>query len=128
MGMKLTLETMAGILRGKGYKVEPEHQFHPARKYRFDLAIMWRERADSGVWPVRLGIEVEGGIFARRGAKACPLCGHVEAGAHGRGKGIKRDIEKGRLAVMSGWRVLRFLPEEIANGKALTMIEEYLGR
>lgn len=61
-----------------------EFQFHVKRRWRFDLA--WPER--------KLGVEVHGGTWMR--------------GGHNRGKGMARDAEKARAAVLHGWRVLPF--------------------
>ncbi len=83
---------------------EPVREFpfaHP-RKYRADFA-----------WPdARLLVEVEGGVY--RGGK------------HGTVTGIKGDIEKGNVAVLLGWRVLRFHGDQIRDGSALSAIEEAL--
>ena len=66
-----------------------EHRFHPVRRWRFDFA--WPEK--------RLAVEVEGGVFVQ--------------GRHARGAGIRADIEKYNAAVLMGWRVLRYLPEQL---------------
>lgn len=99
---------------------EPERNvaFVPGRKFTVDFA-----------WPdLRIAIEVEGGIFALKGAKRCPVCGLVEAGAHGRGWGIVRDIEKGNLAVLLGWRLFRVTARMIESGEALALIERALAQ
>lgn len=66
-----------------------EHRFHPTRGWRFDFA--WADFA--------VALEIDGGVWTR--------------GAHGRGSGIVRDIEKYNAAVVSGWRVLRCQPREL---------------
>lgn len=68
-----------------------EYRFLDSRKYRFDFAWI----------PERVALEVEGGVWTR--------------GAHGRGSGIIRDIEKYNLATCNGWRVLRVTPEELCT-------------
>lgn len=81
-------------------KPEREYRFHPARRFRFDVA-----------WPDRmLAVEVDGGNWVN--------------GAHNRGSGRKRDNEKQNLAVLGGWRVLRFTGTEVKTGEALAAIEE----
>jgi very-short-patch-repair endonuclease len=82
----------------------PEHQyaFDPSRKWRFDAA-----------WPVfRLAVEIDGGTFI--------------AGRHSRGAGYERDAEKLNAAVLAGWRVLRFTPHMIEDGRALATLERAL--
>jgi len=71
-----------------------EHRFHPVRKWRFDFA-----------WPDRkVALEVEGGVFVQ--------------GRHSRGAGIRADIEKYNTATLLGWRVLRYLPEQLQAATA----------
>jgi hypothetical protein len=88
----------------KEHGVPPPHREFafaaPERKFRFDFA-----------WPVlKVALEVEGGVWSR--------------GAHGRGSGIVRDIEKYNLAVSMGWRVLRCTPD----GLCLTETAELVKR
>ena len=83
-----------------------EHQFALSigRKWRFDFA-----------WPDhKLALEVEGGIWTR--------------GAHGRGTGIKRDIEKYNTAALLGWMVLRVTPENLCMLETVRMIKQMLTR
>jgi very-short-patch-repair endonuclease len=82
---------------------EQEYRFDPSRKYRLDLAFPKQ----------KVGIEIEGAIFA--------------AGAHSRPLGILRDMEKGNLLVLSGWRVLRYTPAEVNEGKAIEGLKQLLG-
>lgn len=83
-----------------------EHRFHSTRKWRFDWAFLDQ----------RLAIEVEGAAFKAGG------------GRHTRGAGFRKDTEKYAEALILGWRVLRVLPEQIANGQALTWCERILRR
>lgn len=63
---------------------ERQHPYIPGRRFRADFA-----------WPAaRLLAEVQGGVFSRQ--------------AHGSITGILADIERGNLAAINGWRVLRF--------------------
>ena len=71
---------------------ELEHRFHSVRRFRFDFA-----------YPgYKLAIEVEGAIFKQGG------------GRHNRGAGMKTDMVKYNLANEMGWRVLRYMPQQIA--------------
>lgn len=80
-----------------------EYRFMDSRKYRFDFAWI----------PERVALEVEGGIWTR--------------GAHGRGSGIMRDIEKYNLATCNGWRVLRVAPQDLCTQETVELIAATLG-
>ncbi|MFA7296293.1 MAG: DUF559 domain-containing protein [Dehalococcoidia bacterium] len=68
-----------------------EYQYVPGRKFRADFA-----------WPrQRLIVEINGGVFGGR--------------AHGSVQGILMDMERGNLATLHGWRVLRFLPKDVTD-------------
>lgn len=70
------------------------------RRWRFDYA-----------WPnAKLALEVEGGVFV--------------AGRHSRGVGMLADMEKYNAATLAGWRVFRVTPKQVADGSALTLIEQ----
>ncbi len=75
----------------KGWQTEA--RFHPTRRWRFDFA---HHR-------LRVGIEIEGGIFARGKS------------GHTTGAGYKKDMEKYNEAAMLGWQVLRYMPEQRAE-------------
>ncbi len=76
-----------------------EHQFHPRRKWRFDLA-----------WPaLRLAVEIDGGAFAT--PKSGP-------GRHNRGMGMTRDNQKLNRAQIMGWTVLRYTSPQIRSAEA----------
>lgn len=78
-------------------EAEREYRFHPERKWRFDLA-----------WPgLMLAAEVDGGAWV--------------GGRHATGRGIEADSEKVSTAVAMGWRVLRFTPRMIDDGRALSL-------
>jgi very-short-patch-repair endonuclease len=78
----------------------PEFQFHPTRKWRFDLA--WPEQ--------KIAVEVEGGAFT--------------GGRHTRGDGFTKDCEKHNAAALMGWLLLRVTPAHIRDGQAIDWIEE----
>lgn len=64
--------------------VQPQFAYVPGRRFRADFA-----------WPeYRLLVEVQGGIYTGQ--------------AHGSISGVLADIERGNLATLGGWRVLRF--------------------
>ncbi len=77
-----------------------EYQFAAPRRWRFDFAA-----------PVlKLGVEVEGGIWSR--------------GRHVRGGGFEKDAEKYNNAAILGWRVLRFTERMIKTGQAAKILEK----
>ena len=81
-----------------------EYRFHPVRKWRFDMA-----------WPAyHVALEVEGGTWT--------------GGAHGRGSGIARDIEKYNAAACLGWWVLRVTPNDLCMLKTVKMLNYILKR
>lgn len=73
----------------------------PVGEYQFALTgADPRKFALDYAWPaVKLAVEVEGGVWVK--------------GAHGRGSGIMRDMEKQNCAVLEGWRVLRYTPSQL---------------
>lgn len=81
-----------------------EFKFHPTRKWRIDLA--WPEE--------KLAVEIEGGVWSK--------------GRHIRPKGFLGDLEKYNTLTILGWSLLRFTPQQVRTGEALTLIEEWFGR
>lgn len=76
-----------------------EVRFHSVRMWRFDYA-----------WPdLRVALEIEGGIWT--------------GGAHGRGTGIARDIEKYNYAGAMGWVVLRCTPSSLIKGETIGFVK-----
>jgi very-short-patch-repair endonuclease len=80
-----------------------EHRFHPVRRWRFDLAFPER----------MIAAEIDGGAFI--------------GGRHTRGAGFKNDCEKLNNAALLGWRIFRFLPEQIKNGEVYDVLSIALG-
>lgn len=77
-----------------------EFPFYVGRKFRFDFA--WLDE--------RIAVEIEGGTRAN--------------GRHNRHDGFERDCEKYNLAVLDGWRVLRFTGEMVRDGRAINFVKE----
>jgi len=90
-----------------------EHKFHPQRKWRFDAAIP----------SIMVAIELEGGTWARKGAKKCRVCGQTPQGRHTTGTGYGSDIEKYNTAALMGWFVLRFTSDMVRDGRMLATLE-----
>ena len=95
-------DLLAFQLRAVGIPFTREFPFAPPRKWRADFVIAHK-----------LLVEIDGGAFS--------------GGRHTTGDGFRRDIEKSNAAVMAGWRVLHFLPEQVVDGSALSTIERALG-
>ena len=77
-----------------------EYPFHHERKWRFDFS-----------WPQqRIALEVEGGVWV--------------GGAHNRGVGFVKDIEKYNQAAVLGWRVLRCVPSDLCTVATANLIKE----
>lgn len=66
-----------------GPELEPEHRFHPTRRWRFDFAHIG----------ARVAIELEGGIH--------------QQGRHNRAAGFVSDARKYNAAAVAGWTVFR---------------------
>ena len=83
---------------------EPEFQFEPARRWRFDWSC----------YRLKLAIEVEG--VTRFGKH---LGGHQSA------KGYAENCDKYNRAVEVGWTMLRYTPEQI-KAKPVQIVEQIL--
>lgn len=81
-------------------KPEAEVLFSNERRFRLDFA--WRD--------LKLGIEVQGGIW-------------MAAGAHSRPLNIQRDHTKNNLAVSLGWRILLFEPKKLLLTESMKIIK-----
>lgn len=77
---------------------EPEHKFHPTRKWRLDWA--WLER--------KIALEIDGGAWSR--------------GRHTRGKGFIADQTKRNEAQLLGWMVLHCTPQDVKTGKVFELL------
>ena len=83
---------------------EPQREYPliPGRRFRADFA--WPEH--------KLAVEIEGGTWVN--------------GRHVRGTGYMNDCRKYNLAVLHGWRVLRFTSEMVRDGEALDITEQVM--
>ena len=79
-----------------------EYKFLPDRRFRFDFADP----------KLKVAIEVEGGIY------------HI--GGHSSITGLIRDMEKNNLAVLNGWKVLRFNNHMVEDGIAIDFIRRVI--
>lgn len=103
-------EDMALQIRAAGLPVpEREAMVIPGRRFRADFT--WRDQA--------VVLEVEGGIFSQRNKGG--TSGHSSAA------GILRDIRKGNLYTLHGWRLIRAAAPHVRNGEALGWVADALG-
>ena len=101
-------ELLLGVqLEQAGIAFQREVRFHPTRRWRFDFA--WVQPGGG-----LIAVEIDGGSWI--------------AGRHSRGKGFEADLEKLNTAVLRGWRVLRFTPAMVEDGRALAVIRAALER
>lgn len=78
-----------------------EFTFAPPRRFRFDFA--WPEQ--------KLAVEIQGGQW--------------NLGRHNRGGGSAKDNEKGNLAILHGWRVLKYATDDIKK-RPIQVVEEVI--
>ena len=94
-----------------------EYEFAKAegRKFRWDFS--W-ELESSPYWcmdcgrDTKLALEIQGGVWSR--------------GAHGRGTGIVRDMEKFSLGAALGWRLLLVQPKDLCTPATMDLIRRAL--
>lgn len=120
-------DILASQLRQAGYKYHREFLFDPKpsqgesrkrRLWRFDFAFL----------EDRVAIEMDGGTWARKGAKKCRFCGQIPQGRHNTGKGIEGDCEKINHAQLLGWRVFRVTSGMVHDGRAMALVRNVLPR
>ncbi len=94
-----------------------EHEFHPVRKWRFDLA-----------WPdPRVALERHGGTFVTvRCTCGKPYTRFVSR--HHDKNGLEMDAEKTNAAAALGWSVIVATPRMLDDGRALAAILATLER
>jgi very-short-patch-repair endonuclease len=81
---------------------ERERKVTPGRRYAFDFS-----------WPQQhLAVEVEGGTWS--------------GGRHTRGNGYEEDCRKYNIAVIEGWKVLRFTSDMVKRGEAIKILRVVL--
>ncbi len=104
------------ILQGELPPAEREYRFARPRRWASDYA-----------WPeAKLLVEIEGGLYGR--GKPCPMCRRRGVGAHSSIQRLKSDLEKYNAAAILGYRLLRFMPEQVTSGEAVAIIKEFLAR
>ena len=91
-------------LEAENIEYKQEYVFWEGRRFRFDYALP----------KYLIAVEIEGGCFIPGG------------GGHNRGPGMRSNMEKYNEAAMLGWKVLRYMPENLEL--AIRDIMRVLGR
>ena len=102
---------LAAQLEQAGIPFERELRFAPPRRWRADFMVRQGDPYSSK-WSPAILIEVEGGSFT---------------GGHKRGKAYESDCDKQNAAMDLGFRVYRFTPAMVEDGRALATIRAALG-
>ena len=108
-------DAMAEILDELGIRYIRQAKYIPMRRLRADFHL-------SGT---NILIEIVGGVFpfkrTRKDGSEVVL-----AGAHGSIEGIKADNMRLNEATLADYRVLRFLPQDVKDGRARELLERLL--
>jgi very-short-patch-repair endonuclease len=88
------------ILTELGLEFKKEVRFHPVRKFRFDYQIFSKSEPD-----LLLALEIDGGNW--------------KGGRHTSGQGFETDHVKFNLALMHGWKVLRYTASQVRTNPAM---------
>lgn len=89
---KNSLRNAWHLVTNEPWPFEPEHKFHPERRWRFDWACS----------ELRLAVEIEGVTHVGHGV-----------GRHQRSEGYAKDCEKYNAAIELGWVVLRYTQRQV---------------
>lgn len=88
-----------------------EHRFHPARKWRFDIA--WDVRCHAGnIHSYNVACEIQGGLWIR--------------GGHNRGAQMKADWEKLHEAQLLGWKMIYVEPKDLLTKETADLVKKML--
>lgn len=96
-------EQLALHLKAHKIQFRREYEFHPARHWKLDFALVGE----------KLAIEVEGGIAL--------------IGRHQRPEGFIEDMYKYNALIVQGWRLLRFSTHMVMTGEAIETVLQVLG-
>ena len=115
----VSLETMAGwIIRSMGVDgLKMQYYFDPNRP---------RRKADYAFPRYMLLIEIDGGTYARSGARRCKRCGQTPVGGHNTGAGYERDRVRDAEAAALGWTTLRFTAKMVNDGRMERLVRAVL--
>jgi very-short-patch-repair endonuclease len=99
----LTKKTLReNIEKCLGLETGEELQFHPTRKWSFDVVIPEHS----------IALEIEGGSW--------------NGGRHTRGKGFLGDMEKYNEALRLGWKVIRLTPQQVNSNYIIDLITDLI--
>jgi len=103
---------LAEQLRAAGIPFEQHYRYVPGRKFEADFAMQDDLNFATDFKHLTLLVEITGGVYTRQ--------------AHGSVTGVLKDNERLNLATLHGFRMLRFTPDEVNDGRALALIKEVL--
>lgn len=102
MTTSIAEQTLEAQLSQAGIPFAREIAFAKPRRWRFDF-----------IFPGQfVAVELEGGSYT---------------GGHKRGKAYESDCDKHNAAMDLGWKVYRFTPAHVEDGRALAVIKAALG-
>jgi hypothetical protein len=119
--MKKGMENFPAMCRAAGLPEpcpEARLQKMPGQRVPFRLDFAWLGHM--------VYLEIQGGIWAVRGAKRCRACGMIQRGAHAGGKGQERDIRKQNWAVTCGWTPILATPSQVKDLSILPIVGDIL--
>ena len=116
-------DAMAVLLTEMGLTYTRQYAYAPPRKLRADFLVTLSGAANfSSNHDDEVLIEIQGGVFPfkrhRKDGTEVTL-----PGAHGSVSGIKSDNDRLNEATLAGYRMLRFLPEQVKDGTARLVLE-----
>jgi hypothetical protein len=97
------IDVVKDYYRDHGIDLEAELRFDPDRDWRFDFTV-----SDPNPY-IKIAIEVQGGIWT--------------GGAHARGAGVQRDMQKYSTAASQGWLILLVQPSDICMDDTLELVK-----
>lgn len=92
-------DEMAAQLDAAGYggRYQRQHRFHEDRRFRFDFAFL----------PEQLAIEVDGAVHRIK-------------------RQFRSDRDKGQVAMLRGWRILRVGNDQVRSGEAISLVKRLI--
>jgi hypothetical protein len=102
---------LAVQLEQAGIPFEREYRFASPRRWRSDFHVWSPSLQPSPLRGTDILVEIEGGSYT---------------GGHKRGRAYESDVDKHNDAIRRGWRVYRFTPAHVDDGRAIAFIRAVL--
>jgi very-short-patch-repair endonuclease len=95
-----------------------QYKFLPTRNFKADFLLP----------EIKVLLEIDGGLFSKPKLKLSKAGRpYLTKSAHSSGVGIRTGMLRSNEAAILGFRMLRFIPEQVINGEALQTIFRILG-